>query len=215
VLSWGTGSAGAARPLEAARAVVACVRGRSPSIRAGAAPLSAAGVEGVGDPGASARTVDLAPPTQRPQLRDADRLLLTAPSRALPRHAWAVFSVSPRTLLRWYSSARLYRRRRSEHARPGGRSCVSRPQARSPATSSRSRPPSCSGSTSCSSSRWRHGGSSTSPAPQGRIEAGSHSRRATSSCSSAMTSPSGCWCMIATRSSATGSTTSSAPRASR
>jgi len=39
--------------------------------------------------------------TQRPRLRQADRLLITALSRSLPRHAWTVFSVSPRTLLRW------------------------------------------------------------------------------------------------------------------
>ena len=41
-------------------------------------------------------------PTQRTRLRQADRLLLTALSRSLPREAWAVFSVSPRTLLRWH-----------------------------------------------------------------------------------------------------------------
>jgi putative transposase len=40
--------------------------------------------------------------TRRPQMRDPDRLLLAALSRALPRHAWTVFSVSPRTLLRWH-----------------------------------------------------------------------------------------------------------------
>ena len=40
--------------------------------------------------------------TRRPRLRAADRLLLTALSRALPRHAWSAFSVSPRTLLRWH-----------------------------------------------------------------------------------------------------------------
>ena len=40
--------------------------------------------------------------TRRPQLREADRLFLTALSRALPRHAWSAFSVSPRTLLRWH-----------------------------------------------------------------------------------------------------------------
>jgi transposase len=56
------GSVGDSRLLEVARAVVACVRGRSPSVRAGGAPLSVAGVEGVGDPGAAGRTLDLAPP---------------------------------------------------------------------------------------------------------------------------------------------------------
>jgi putative transposase len=55
---------------------------------------------------------------RRPQLRDADRLLLTALSRALPRYAWAVFSVSPRTLLRWYR--RLVARRWTDpHRRVG------------------------------------------------------------------------------------------------
>ncbi len=35
--------------------------------------------------------------TRRARLREADRLLLTALSRALPRRAWSAFSVSPRT----------------------------------------------------------------------------------------------------------------------
>jgi len=39
---------------------------------------------------------------RRPRLREADRVLLAALSRALPRGAWSVFSVSPRTLLRWH-----------------------------------------------------------------------------------------------------------------
>jgi hypothetical protein len=56
--------------------------------------------------------------TRRPQLRDADRLLPAALSRALPRHAWTVFSVSPRTLLRWHQ--RLVARRWTyPHLRPG------------------------------------------------------------------------------------------------
>src|SRR6266508_2360353 len=56
--------------------------------------------------------------TQRPRLRQADRLLLTALSRSLPRHAWTVFSVSPRTLLRWHQ--RLVARRWTyPHRRPG------------------------------------------------------------------------------------------------
>jgi putative transposase len=37
---------------------------------------------------------------RRPRLRQADRVLLTALSRVLPRRAWVAFSVSPRTLLR-------------------------------------------------------------------------------------------------------------------
>ena len=43
VLSARPGSVGDSRPLEVARAVVTCVRGRSPSVRAGSAPLSVAG----------------------------------------------------------------------------------------------------------------------------------------------------------------------------
>ena len=38
--------------------------------------------------------------TKRPQLREADRVLLAALSRVLPRGSWSVFVVSPRTLLR-------------------------------------------------------------------------------------------------------------------
>ena len=55
---------------------------------------------------------------QRPRLRQADRLLLAALSRSLPRHAWSVFSVSPRTLLRWHQ--RLVARSWTyPHRRPG------------------------------------------------------------------------------------------------
>jgi hypothetical protein len=55
--------------------------------------------------------------TRRPQLREADRLFLTALSRA-PRHAWPAFSVSPRTLLRWHQ--RLVARHWTYgHRRPG------------------------------------------------------------------------------------------------
>jgi putative transposase len=38
----------------------------------------------------------------RPRLRPADRLLLAAVSRSLPRSAWSSFLVSPVTLLRWH-----------------------------------------------------------------------------------------------------------------
>jgi putative transposase len=38
----------------------------------------------------------------RPQLRPADRALLAAFSRVLPRRAWSSFSVTPATLLRWH-----------------------------------------------------------------------------------------------------------------
>ncbi len=55
---------------------------------------------------------------QRPQLRETDRLLLAALSRALPRRAWSAFSVTPRTLLRWHK--RLVARRWTyQHRRPG------------------------------------------------------------------------------------------------
>src|SRR5207247_8962644 len=37
----------------------------------------------------------------RPELCPADRALLAAFSRALPRSAWASFLVTPATLLRW------------------------------------------------------------------------------------------------------------------
>jgi len=54
----------------------------------------------------------------RPRFREADRLLLTTLRRALPRHAWAAFSVSPRTLLRWHR-ALVSRRWTYPHRRPG------------------------------------------------------------------------------------------------
>src|SRR3954447_9333728 len=38
----------------------------------------------------------------RPQLRPADRLVLAALSRLLPRTRWSVFFVTPATLLRWH-----------------------------------------------------------------------------------------------------------------
>jgi hypothetical protein len=46
---------------------------------------------------------------RQPQHRLVDRILLAALSRSLPRKAWAVFGVSPRTLVRWH--ARLVARR--------------------------------------------------------------------------------------------------------
>jgi putative transposase len=60
---------------------------------------------------------------RRPQMRDADRLFLTALSRAHPRHVWSAFSVSPRTLLRWHK--RLVARRWTYgHRRQGGQRSV-------------------------------------------------------------------------------------------
>jgi hypothetical protein len=61
---------------------------------------------------------------QRPQLREADRVLLAALSRALPRRAWSVFSVSPRTLLRWHQ--RLVARRWTYPHRGLGRPPIGR-----------------------------------------------------------------------------------------
>src|SRR5215216_1229259 len=46
---------------------------------------------------------------RQPQHRPVDRMLLAALSRSLPRSAWSIFAVSPRTLLRWH--ARLVARR--------------------------------------------------------------------------------------------------------
>ena len=40
--------------------------------------------------------------TRRPQLTMADRVLLTAASRLLPRASWRSFLVTPTTLLRWH-----------------------------------------------------------------------------------------------------------------
>ena len=55
---------------------------------------------------------------RQPQQRPVDRVLLAALSRSLPRSAWTVLSVSPRTLLRWH--ARLVARRwRYRQTRPG------------------------------------------------------------------------------------------------
>jgi hypothetical protein len=42
----------------------------------------------------------------RPQLQPADRVMLAALSRLLPRARWSIFFVSPATLLRWQCAAR-------------------------------------------------------------------------------------------------------------
>src|SRR3989442_1279325 len=54
----------------------------------------------------------------RPQLRPADRALLAALSRALPRRAWSSFVVRPATLLRWHREL-VARRWTFPHRRPG------------------------------------------------------------------------------------------------
>src|SRR5947199_2471362 len=54
----------------------------------------------------------------RPELRDADRVLLAAASRILPRAYWPAFFVTPATLLRWHQ--RLVARNWTyPHRRPG------------------------------------------------------------------------------------------------
>jgi putative transposase len=54
----------------------------------------------------------------RPQLGTADRALLAAFSRALPRSAWSSFVVRPATLLRWHREF-VARRWTYAHRRPG------------------------------------------------------------------------------------------------
>jgi putative transposase len=54
----------------------------------------------------------------RPQLSPADRALLAAFSRALPRRAWGSFLVTPGTLLRWHREL-VARRWTYPHRRPG------------------------------------------------------------------------------------------------
>jgi putative transposase len=54
----------------------------------------------------------------QPKLTRADRALLAAWSRSLPRAAWAGFPVTPETLLRWHRQL-VARRWTYSHARPG------------------------------------------------------------------------------------------------
>ena len=56
---------------------------------------------------------------KRPPLERRDRLLLAAASRLVPRDRWAVFLVSPQTLLRWHRE--LVRRKWSYRHRSPGR----------------------------------------------------------------------------------------------
>jgi transposase len=156
-----------------------------------------------------------------PRLEPADRALLAAISRVLPRSGWSCFFVRPDTLLGWHRRlvagawtyphrrpgrpaldedvqqlivrlakenprwgyqriqgelqclgirvsatairATLHRRGldppRGRRAQHGARSCASRPQKSSPATSSPSTPSGCGGCMCCSSSNWTPGGS--------------------------------------------------------
>jgi putative transposase len=57
--------------------------------------------------------------TSRPKLTRADRALLAALSRSLARPAWAVFPITPDTLLRWHHQ--LIARRWTYSHRPPGR----------------------------------------------------------------------------------------------
>jgi putative transposase len=56
--------------------------------------------------------------TGRPRTEPADRALLATLSRALPRRAWAAFSVRPDTLLRWHRQL-VARRWTYPHKKPG------------------------------------------------------------------------------------------------
>jgi putative transposase len=56
--------------------------------------------------------------TRRPHLTPADRALLAALSRALPRPAWTSFPVKPETVLRWHRQL-VARRWTYPHKRPG------------------------------------------------------------------------------------------------
>src|SRR3954471_15681892 len=54
----------------------------------------------------------------RPKLEPADRVVLAALSRLLPRSRWPIFFVTPATLLRWHREL-IARHRTYPHARPG------------------------------------------------------------------------------------------------
>ena len=62
----------------------------------------------------------------RPRIESADRALLAMLSRALPRRAWAAFSVRPETLLRWHRG--LVARRWTYPRRKPGRPPLARPR---------------------------------------------------------------------------------------
>jgi putative transposase len=54
----------------------------------------------------------------RPRIERADRALLATLSHALPRRAWAAFSVNPETVLRWHRQL-VSRRWTYPHNKPG------------------------------------------------------------------------------------------------
>src|SRR4029453_6558903 len=55
-----------------------------------------------GHPGATSPARRAPPPSRTPRLDPADRALLAAVSRVLPRADWSCFLVKPETLLRWH-----------------------------------------------------------------------------------------------------------------
>ena len=55
---------------------------------------------------------------RRARLEPADRVVLAALSRLLPRDRWPIFLVTPATLLRWHRQL-IARRWTYRHARPG------------------------------------------------------------------------------------------------
>jgi hypothetical protein len=61
----------------------------------------------------------------RPDLEPADRVVLAALSRLLPRSRWSAFFVTPATLLRWHRQL-IARHSTYPHARPGRRRSPSR-----------------------------------------------------------------------------------------
>jgi hypothetical protein len=65
----------------------------------------------------------------RPRLEPADRALLAALSRLLPRRTWPAFSVKPETLLRWHRPQRLPRSHPHPRARPSRPSPTGLPEA--------------------------------------------------------------------------------------
>jgi hypothetical protein len=169
----------------------------------------------------------------RPKLEPADRALLAAVSRVLPRSRWSCFFVTPETLLRWHrrlvTGAWTYPHRQTgrppldqavqqliirlatENPRWGYQRIQGGAVASSPSIRC-----GCDGYMCCSSSSWTPAGSTLPASPPTRTANGSPSRPATC-----------CWrwanradglasyCVIGTRSSPAASTICSAHRAAR